>query len=158
GHKNQHQSQHQRPGRVCRLAASAALLTMALWPTLASVPGAKAAVGVSTVAVPEVAGGSGPAPVAQPVTVSLTSVTPATVLPGTPVTILGTVRNAGPVPIISPVVRALIGTRPLTTRDDVSAWDLSADKQPEAAVARAALGNMLAPDSVANFALTIPAM
>jgi len=149
--------QHQRPGRACRLAASAALLAVALWPSLASVPGAKAAVGVSTVAVPEVAAGAAPAPVAQPVTVSLTSITPATVLPGTPVTILGTVRNAGPVPIISPVVRALIGTRPLTTRDDVSAWDLSADKQPEAAVARAALGNMLAPDSVANFALTIPA-
>jgi len=93
----------------------------------------------------------------EPVTVSLTSITPTIVVPRAPVIIIGTVRNTGSVPIASPVARALLGERPLPTRAAVSGWDVSTDEQPAAEVARTSLGETLAPGSVVRFALTIPA-
>jgi hypothetical protein len=146
-----HQSQYQGPGRVCRSAAAAALLAVLLLPTLASTPRATAATAATSVS-----GAATAASLTEPVTVSLTSITPTIAVPRTPVVIIGTARNTGSVPIASPVARALFGKRPLTTRDAVSEWDDSTDEQPAAEVARTSLGEILAPGSVVRFALTIP--
>jgi Family of unknown function (DUF6049) len=152
-------TRQQWAGRVCRLAAAAALLAVSMSPALGSAtaatsatrgtPAATATSPAGTTAVTE--------PVTDPVTISLGSVTPTTAKPRVPVTIIGTVHNAGQVSISSPVARAHIGGRPLTSRAAVSGWAESTDEQPAREVARTSLGKTLTPGAVAIFALTIPA-
>ncbi len=145
---------------VCRLVACAALLAVSLLPNVASGPRAmaltvvSAPIGATTVATAAVITTS---TATEPVTVALTSITPSIAVPKAPITISGIVRNAGSVPIASPVTRALIGERPLTSRDAVSGWATATEQRSVAEVARTSLGATLAPGSVANFTLTIPA-
>jgi Family of unknown function (DUF6049) len=141
-------SGRQIPRRVCRQTASAALLTILFYaPVATSVTTA----GTAVTAVSTVDASS------SPLTVSLTTITPTIAVPQTAITITASVRNAGSVSIASPVALALIGSVPLTTREAVSGWASSTGEQPVAEVARTSLGRILAPGSVAKFALTIPA-
>ena len=139
-------SGRQIPKKVCRQAASAALLAISVLAVLSSVPVATAGTAVTTKDAPS-----------SPLTVSLKTITPTIAVPKTAITITGSVRNAGSVSIASPVALALIGDAPLTSREAVSGWATSTSGQPVAEVARTSLAKILAPGSVTRFALTIPA-
>jgi hypothetical protein len=142
------------PARIRRQAASVTVLAVSLL-TASVLSPAPAATAAGALA-PGVAG----APVAAlkpPLTVSLTTVTPAISVPKAPITITGTVRNAGRVSISSPVASALIGQSSLTSRQAVSDWATAASDLPLVEVATTTVGKSLAPGAVARFTLTIAA-
>jgi hypothetical protein len=95
--------------------------------------------------------------VAGPASVTLASITPAVSVPRAPVTFSGSVRNTGSVRIEAPMARVLMGDSGLTSRAAVSDWATPAGEQPLAEVARAPLGQSLAPGAVAIFTIVVPA-
>jgi hypothetical protein len=134
---------------VRRLAASAAFLAVSILP---AVTAGSAAVAVSAgTTLTTATSATGPA------TVTLTSITPAVAVPGTPITFSGTVRNTGSVRIDSPMVRVLIGDRGLTTRGAVSDWATPGGQQRLVEVARIATGQSLTPGAEATFTVVVPA-
>jgi hypothetical protein len=147
---------HHTPKRVCRLLASCAvLLAVCVLPSVASVPRSWAVTQRSEVSTLTSVASAATAP--EPVTVSLTSITPTIAVPRAPVTISGTVRNAGSEPIASAVALALIGERPLIGREAVANWAASTGDEPATEVASTSLTPILAPGAVATFTLTVPA-
>ncbi|HYO18706.1 MAG TPA: DUF6049 family protein, partial [Dermatophilaceae bacterium] len=140
--------------RVCRKTASATLLATSLLATsllpvlLTGFP----ASAVTGVAIPEATAATSPA-----LAISLTAITPTVAVPKAPITITGSARNTGLVAITSPVARALLGQSRLNSRKAVSDWADGTGEQPMTEVARAPLGETLAPGGVTTFVLTVPA-
>jgi hypothetical protein len=142
--------------QVFRRTTSAALLAFSL-PALSALPVSPV---FATTAATTVTGDPANLPVAapvQPLTVSLSAITPTVSVPKTPIKITGSVRNAGASPIASPVARALIGQSSLSNRQAVSDWATTNTEPPLDEVAHVSVGKTLMPGAVAGFTLTIPA-
>ena len=95
---------------------------------------------------------------ADPVTVTLSGVSPTIARPGSPVVLSGTLRNTGTTAIDTATVRARLSTTGLQTRTGVESW--AAGGSPQATgpvVASQALTAPLPAGGTASFRLTIPA-
>jgi hypothetical protein len=141
--------------QVCRLNNSAtvlaiSLLSLSVLPISAVLPATASTV---VAAVPALT----PVSATQPLTVTVSTITPTVAVPRSPIMISGTVRNSGQVPIASPVAHALIGQAPLTSRQAVSTWATTTADQPMEEVASTPLGKTLGPGTLAAFRLTIAA-
>ena len=139
---------------LTRALLGISLLGISLLPVLS--PASASATSTATV-VTVVTAGTPAAAAAPPLTVSLTTVTPAIAVPKAPITITGSVRNSSGVTITSPLARALLGQRSLSSRQSVSDWATSTTDLPLEDVAHTSLGATLAPGAVAPFTLTIAA-
>ena len=97
-------------------------------------------------------------PTAEPVTVTLSGVSPTIARPGNPVVVSGTLRNTGTTAIDTATVRARLSTTGLQTRTGVESW--AAGDSPRATgpvVASEGLTAPLPAGGTASFRLTIPA-
>ena len=98
------------------------------------------------------------APTADPVTVTLSGVSPTIARPGNPVVLSGTLRNTGTTAIDTATVRARLSTTGLQTRAGVESW--AAGDSPRATGPVVASEDLTAPlpaGGTASFRLTIPA-
>jgi len=135
------------------LLTAAAVLAL---PAVASAAPAPAGPGVPATAA------SGTAPVVTPAatppgpsTISVTSILPAVAVPGSPVTITGTI-TAGPRTMTRPTVAVVLGQSPIRSRGDVRAWvaDTSEPRGPQ--LASSPTSATLPPGSSAPFTVTVP--
>lgn len=142
----------QTPVRI----ALAAVLAILLSPTapLAAAPLAATSMAVALPASAASApSASAPAPNAA---ISVSAITPAVAVPGTPVTITGTL-TARQRPLTAPAVRVVLGRTPIRSRNDVRAWagDTSSPDGRELAASPSTIA--LALGASRPFTLTIPA-
>ena len=96
---------------------------------------------------------SAPAPNAA---ISVSAITPAVAVPGTPVTITGTL-TARQRPLTAPAVRVVLGRTPIRSRNDVRAWVADQSSPDGRELAASPSTTALALGASRPFTLTIPA-
>lgn len=132
----------QTPARIALAAILAILLS----------PAAPAAAAPAAAA-PSASSAAAPAPTTA---ISVSTITPAVAVPGTPVTITGTL-TARQRPLAAPAVRVVLGRTPIRSRNDVRAWVADTGNPEGRELANSPSSTALALGASRPFTLTIPA-